>query len=318
MEEYLRQLLHASVEEQPVDNPGRIPLMLSGIYEIKAYKIGQKTLYFIHPKVQISLPQLKKQFQKLRSILGADCVLYDDGYTRYGIPKLVEAGIPFIFGENNIYLPNFGIRLHEGPQPHYPDAEVFSPFTQKLILTALYQGWEHVSGKDLAEFFHVSRMTVNRSLIELEALGLPLTVLEGNTRYYNNHLQCEELYRQCEPYLINPVSKEVRMKYIPEKQMLKGGISALAEYSMLGDNAYLTFAVDRGQYRKIQVSQNDILPRRETPACIVQVHRYLIGQNGVIDPISTILSLSAEDREDARVEQSVNAVLEDIFHGKGV
>ena len=79
--------------------------------------------YLVLPREHVALPDLKKHMAKLRTLLGGNCILYDDGYTRYGISR--------------------------------------------LILTALYHRWTYISGKEISEKIGVSRMTVNRALLEI-------------------------------------------------------------------------------------------------------------------------------------------------------
>lgn len=315
MEEFLQKLFHVPVKEQIFDNEDKLPLILTGLYEIRTFIIGQKLVHLIHPKEHVALPNLKKHFSKLTMLLEGDCILYDDGYTRYGISKLTELGIPFIFGDNNIYLPNLGIQIHEKTKTKLPDVERFSHFTQKMILMALYQGWTDISGKDIAEALGVSRMTVNRTLLELEALALPLTSMVGKTKYFKNDFSREELYSMCEKFFVNPVKKTIRMKQIPNGLKIKSGISALAKYTLLGEDAYPTFAVVHNQFHELDLDQDDFLSREEIPACVIQIHRYLIPRDGVIDPISAMLSIPKDELDDARVEQAIAEIKEGVFNG---
>lgn len=316
MEEFLRKLLHQPVQERAFDETGKLPLFLTGLYDIKAFMIGEKLVYLVHPREHISLPDLKKHFAKLTTLLDGDCILYSDGYTRYGISKLIEKGMPFILGDSNIYLPNLGIQIHAKPKAKLPGVEQFSPFAQKLILTALYQGWKRISGKEISENMGVSRMTVNRALLELAALQLPLVVMEGKTKYFKNDFSREALFKACRDFFINPVKKTMRMAVTPEHVGVKSGVSALAAYTMLSDDPYPTFAVDQGQYRELEIKDGTIASKEELPACFLQIHRYLIVKNGVVDPISATLSLPNDELEDARIEQAVEKIREDVFNGK--
>ncbi len=316
MDEILRRLLHVQVMEQDFDQSGKLPLLLTGLYDIRKCLIGEKTVYLIHPKEHVSLPNLKKHFVKLKKILEGDCVLYGDEYTRYGISKLTEMGIPFIFGDNNIYLPNLGIQIHGKPTAKLPDVSAFSPFTQKMVLTALYQNWTCISGKEIAEKLAVTRMTVNRAFLELEALELPLVTLEGKTKYFKNEFSREELYKRCEDFFLNPVKKTVKLRNIPPNTFVKSGVSALAFYTMLADDRCPSFAVTQEQLRNLELKSADMTSKDENPACILQVHRYLIDKDGVVDPISAILSVPQDDADDARVEQAIEIIKEDVFNGR--
>lgn len=315
MEKTLTNLLHVPVREQQLSED-RIPLFLSGIYEIKAFIVENQTIFLIHPREFVSLPDIKKHMARLRTILGKNCILYGEGYTRYGIGRLIEMGVPFIFGDNNIYLPNLGIRIHEKTGASLPSIERFSPFTQKMILTALYRQWSCISGKEISERMDVSRMTVNRALIELDSLNLPLTEICGKSRYFQNSLSGKELLETCKAYFINPVKKTYRMMAIPKSVHVKSGFSAFAAYTMLNDGPIPTYALTQEQYRKLEIQDKDIAHREDTPSCLIQIHRYLILNNDVIDPISAVLSIPDDDRNDVRVEQAIQTIQQEVCNGK--
>lgn len=95
---------------------------------------------------------------------------------------------------------------------------------------------------------------------------------------------------------------------IPDNTLAKSGVSALASYTMLADDRCPTFAVNQEQLRSLDLKSTDMTSKDETPACMLQVHRYLIEQNGVVDPISAILSVSKDDADDARVEQAIEVI----------
>ncbi len=316
MEAFLQRLLHIPVTEMAFDKSGQLPLLLTGLYEIRCFKVGEKIVYLVHPKEQVALPQLKKHIAKLTKILAADCILYDDGYTRYGIKRLMELGIPFIFGDNNIYLPNLGIQIHERQKAVLPDIDQFSPFTQKLLLTVLYHGWNDISGKELAERLDVTRMTINRALLELEALSLPFVTVNGRVKYFKNELSLEKTYALCRQYFINPVKRTIRVNHIPSDNMLLSGVSALARYTMLGEDQYPTYAVDQEKLRRLAITPKDITPKEDNPACVIQVHRYLIANEDVVDPVSAILSVPDDELDDARVEQAIDDIWEGIYNGR--
>lgn len=316
MEEFLKKLLHVSVKEQIFDKFEKLPLLITGLYEIRSFQVGEKLVYLVHPKEYVSLPQLKKHFSKLTKLLDGDCILYDDRYTRYGISRLIEIGVPFIFGDKNIYLPNLGIQIHDKSKAKLPDVEQFSPFTQKLILLALYHSWKYISGKEIAERLGVTRMTVNRALLELEALELPIVMMDGKTKYFKTDLSREELYKICEEYLINPVKKTVRINRLPSDVILLSGVSALADYTLIGEDPYPTFAVDQKQYRELQIKQEDMTPKGEIPACMIQIHRYLIAHGDVVDPVSAMLSVPVNELADVRIQQAIREIKEGVFDGK--
>lgn len=257
---------------------------------------------------------MKKQWGKFISITGLQCVVYGDEYTRYGRDRMIELGIPFFYGKDNMYLPFLGIALGKKKTIPLPDAEKFSSSTQKMILLALYQKWEKLSTKEIGEKIGVSRITAARALTELQALDLPLVRLEGKTKYFRYQGSRRELYQMCRQYFINPVVKSVPLAEIPSEIYRKSGFSALADWSMLEDNVYPTYGVTRQEYRDLELDSYPLQPTTDRPVCVVQVLRYVIEREGYIDPISAILSLSNNEKSDPRTESAANEILEEILN----
>lgn len=158
-------------------------------------------------------------------------MIFDDSYTRYGKKRMIEMGIPFVFGNEDIYLPFMGVVLMHKRNTTLPDVEKFSPATQKMVLTAFYERWNMISAKEISNRLQFSRMTAGRCLMELQSLGLPLVEIKGKTKYYVFSGARKMLYELCKPYFINPVAKTYLLKEIPDNVHCLGGISVLAHYS---------------------------------------------------------------------------------------
>lgn len=313
--EVLEHLLHTKILECAFDQRC-LPLLLSGLYGIRCFLIDGKKIYAVQPKEHVALPQLAKHMAQLKRRLQGSCILFDTGYTRYGMRRLVDYGIPFLYTDGNIYLPDMGIRIHESPAAHLPEVERFSPFTQKLVLTALYSGWNHLSGKEISLRMGVSRATANRAFVELEALDLPLVQREGKVNYWNTDLDRKALYNACHAYWCCPVRKTLKLTVLPEDLHIKGGLSALAAYSMLNDDAVPAFAVDQEGYRRLNLPKEAIATRDDQPSCVLQIHRYLIVRDDVIDPVSATLSVPETEQDDPRIEQAKEQIREDVFRGR--
>lgn len=142
MQKILEDLLHVKVEEIAFDYKKKLPLFLQGGYEIRIFNIAGENVLFVRPKEQITFPTLKKHWKQFQELLGLQCVIYNDSYTRYGKERMIELGIPFVFGKDNIYLPTLGVILRKAREAKLPEVENFFPFTQKLVLTAIYHNWE--------------------------------------------------------------------------------------------------------------------------------------------------------------------------------
>lgn len=173
MQDILSGLLHTSVYEKKFDELSKLPLYLSSGFEIRLFSVMDIDVLFVKPKQKITFAALKKQWGKFIAITGMQCVIFGDEYTRYGRDRMIELGIPFFYGKDNMYLPFLGIALGKKKTVQLPETEKFSPLTQKMILLAIYEKWEKISTKEISEKMNVSRITAARALMELQALDLP-------------------------------------------------------------------------------------------------------------------------------------------------
>ena len=315
VKEVLGEILHVSVKEKMFNGQDKLPLFIQGGYDIELFQIAGIDVLFVHPKEKVTFTALKKHWLKIQELTGKQCVIYGDSCTRYGKERMLELGVPFIYGKDNIYLPFLGIQLCKHRAAEMPNIEKFSPITQKMILMAIYEGWKEISSKEISEALHVSRVTANRILIELQALDLPFVKLVRNKKYFITNLNKRELYEACIPYVDAPVAKTYALREVPDGITCIGGMSALAHYSMIGDNAYPTYAITREEGRQIKIEEYNTLPKTEVPSCIVQILRYKIEKENVIDPISAVLCVPEKDKDDPRVESCMEEVLEEVWNG---
>lgn len=316
MKETISKLLHLNIEEKALPDLDILPLYLKGGYDIKVYSIAEADVLFIRPRQQITITALDKQRQQLQRLTGLRCVVYGDIYTHYRRERMIELGIPFFYGKDNMYLPFLGVMLGKNKSFQLPEVNKFSASTQKMILTAIYEHWCEVSTLEISERMGMSRATAARCLTELQALDIPVVELRGKTKYYIFEGTGRQLYEMCRTFLQNPIHKSYRLAHIPDEMSCQGGLSAVSRYSMLVDDEYPTFAVTREEFRELEITKYGVLPRTEKPACIVHVLKYKIEKEGLIDPISAVLCLPEQVKDDPRIESAVEEILEAVWNDK--
>ena len=118
----------------------------------------------------------------------------------------------------------------------------------------------------------------------------------------------------------SPVAREHRLGRVPDAELPLGGVSVLCELSMLQDNPWQTFAATKAQERALGLAadgRDTGLDEPEDPACVVQVLRYepVPAPGCVVDPLSAILSLPADERDDPRVAGEIENVLTRVLGG---
>ena len=89
---------------------------------------------------------------------------------------------------------------------------------------------------------------------------------------------------------------------------------------MLQDDPWPTFAATKAQERTLELAadaRDAGLDEPEDPACVVQVLRYepVPAPGCAVDPLSAILSLPADERDDPRVAGEIENVLTRVLGG---
>lgn len=182
-------------------------------------------------------------------------------------------------------------------------------------MKALYEGWQDVSAVQAAEKLEVSRMSITRCYDEIEALGMSFIKMNGRSRRFFASVDKKAMWEDMRPFLRNPIIREFRLEKKPDAEMILGGISALAEYSMLSEECYVTYAVEKNQISELGLKSIHEVPNNEEPVCIVQEVGYILPfkDKKAVDPLSLSLMLSDADMEDPRVENCLNEMLEELI-----
>ena len=193
-----------------------------------------------------------------------------------------------------------------------PPVHLISFLTQKMLLIAIYERWNEVRVSGAAKRLEVSTKSASRCFDELEYLNIDVLGIKGKSRVINIPNDRKQLWQQIERMLRNPVIR----RFILRKDMKlekKAGISALCEYSLLSDNAYLTYAVTKKELKSSGVTEEKQVSELEEIGCVVLELGYFtdfLGK-GLQDPLSVVLSLTEEEQEEERVDISINEMLEE-------
>lgn len=305
MREYLEQILHQSIQEYPYESLEKLPLGCRNAFALSIVEIQKQEILIAAPIETMNLTELRKMRIQLERYTGFQCVFYLKKTNWYSVPKMVEEGIPFIWENHQIYLPFMGLLLQRNEHRKPKRCSIISFLTQKLLLKALYEGWQDVSAVQAAEKLEVSRMSITRCYDEIEALGMSFIKMNGRSRRFFASVDKKAMWEDMRPFLRNPIIREFRLEKKPDAEMILGGISALAEYSMLSEERYVTYAVEKNQISELGLKSIHEVPNNEEPACIVQEVGYILPfkDKKAVDPLSLSLMLSDADMEDPRVEK---------------
>ena len=269
MKEYLERVMHQSVDERPFDAPEKLPLGCRNAFELNIVKLGQREFLLAAPVEDMNLTELRKSRIQMERYTGYPCAFYLKKVNWYAAPKMVEEGIPFVWENRQVYLPFLGMLLQENGKKPPKQCVVISFLTQKLLLKALYENWQNVMAVQAADLLGVSRMSITRCYDEIEALGLPFLKTQRRSRRFHAMADKKEMWEVMRSFLRDPIIRTFRFERKPDAEMILGGTSALAKYSILGVDSCVTYAVRKNQIKALGFP------------CLLRQNRDRVGKGGV-------------------------------------
>jgi hypothetical protein len=249
----------------------------------------------------------------LRAKAAAEPIYVRRQITPYNRKRLIEHQVPVIVPGHQLYLPMLAIDLREHFRRARAEPPVLSPATQALFLHALLRDSDNELGPaDMAKRLGYSAMTMTRAFDELEAAQLGTVTTRGRERALGLAGDRRDLWTRALPLLRTPVAER---RFLDRAAAItdapRGGLTALAEYSMLAPPAQATYALGRAQWRAWRRGQTFAeIPRQDPDAQVIEVWRYppaLLAKRTFVDPLSLYLSL--KDDPDERVQSSLEEMM---------
>ena len=312
MNEFIEKCIGMKVDIKDVDYNGKLPMIYSSLYDFKIASMHNIEWLIAIPKEKINLAQLRKNHRQIEKLLDMRCALYIKDTSTYYKNAMIADGIPFIVEDREIYLPFLGILLNSANERNIKPVQRLSFLTQKMIITAIYEKWNEVTVTKAAEQLDITKMSASRCFDEIDFFDMPILGTKGKSRVINIPDDVKGLWSSIEVYMRNPV---LNIFNINDNLTLpvKGGMSALAEYSMISDNKYPTYVVAKKDIKDLALKDRLVDIKKDEPGCIIQEVGYVIsfGNGDAIDPLSLFLSLSDDEKADERIEISVREMLEE-------
>ena len=313
MKDYLEKTLRQQVSIKANNSLcDKLPLAFKGRYYFFDIETNGMHWIAIKPKSDAGLVTLRKDRAKVQAAVGLNCAIFMDSTTCYIKEKLLEEGIPFVLADKQVYLPFIGFLLTSSGERDITPVQLISYLTQKLILTAIYEKWDKVTVSEAAVRLGVTKTSVTRCFDEIEYLSIDILDAKGKSRAITVSEDRKKLWEKLQSVLRNPVIAryELREDLLLDK---KAGITALCEYSLLSDNDYPTYAITKKEISETGIKKMKRVRRGEEIGCVVLELGYFIDfeNKKIEDPLSVVLSLSDEEKQDERVSISINEMLEE-------
>lgn len=309
MIKYLESILRMDVRiDEPASIYSQIPLLYKGTYNIFIINSGGIEWLAMQPKTNVGLSQLRKNRAFIEKNKQLNVALFLEKSSLYSKDKMIEEGIPFVIQDDTVYLPFLGILLGKKQRELKPVHKI-SFLTQKILLIGLYEGYDKATVTNLAEKISVSKMAISKSFDEIEYLDIGVLNTGERRRTITIKGDKKSIWEQIRLYMRNPV---IRVFDLTDDAHLprKAGISALSECSLLADNAYPTYAIEKCEIGTSGIREMKQSAKGEDIGCRVLEVGYFIDsiKGNVQDPLSIVLSIE-DEMSDERVELAVEAML---------
>lgn len=283
----------------------------------------------------VSVPEIRKHMDNLASKFPNTFIFITKALPANDRRRLIEKKVQFIVPGAQMYMPSMGMDLRE----HFPrrsvKVEAMGPATQAMLIRQLSTPWlgslqtsDVALGRGysfLGKDFDYSRMTLSRSVKELETLDLISLVTKARNGFAHGNdvdfkMSSSELWEKARPHMKSPVKKSIWLDKVPatDPSMLmiagESSLAIMAEDTMLADPRLPVYAISVDQYN--EHSNKGFI--REVPedeaVCQVEVWSYepirIHKWAPCVDMFSLILSF--QDHEDPRIQQCVEELEEKV------
>ncbi len=314
MLDYLNQTLGLEATITPWEEAEQFPLYLRNGRKYFLLHVGDVECVLIKAdEKSFSLPAFRKQMAKLPGSPEHIVLCFKHLESRQR-KALIEAQLPFIVPDSQVYLPFLGMFLQERMKSVKAAPEKLSPAAQLILLYLIYEpAAQPIRKVDLAKRLELSAMNVTRAVQELEALELVTVEKTGRSDYVSATDAGKALYEKALSYMIDPVQKRI---FVQDKANFAGvplaGKSVLAERSMLAPPPVTCRAISRNAYKQLEGIE-EIDPAWSNGQDYIQLELWkydpqVLADSAGVDVIS--LSLSLQENRDERVEQAVEEMME--------
>lgn len=309
--EFIEKVLGLSVSRQPWEHLQKMPYYIQDRFTIEKVALGNIATLFIYPKTELDhTAALQKHIARIQKAESIPVVIVLLSMSRYRRDAFVEARIPFVVPDKQLYLPFVGTYMQERLDSEEVKLEKFQPATQVLFFYYLYQGKKDMYMSNAVKDLGYSAMTISRAAKQLVQTGFFTESKNGVQKVLTGTVQGRELFYSVRPALINPVRRRTSVKKTElNNEYILAGDTAIAKQTMLNDSMFRCYAVV-GKQRITELpyamdANSDV---------VVELWKYdpaLLSKDGMVDPLS--LAMSYENEEDERVQEAIEELLDTLW-----
>jgi len=280
------QLIPRTIFGMPISFLGdpictKIPRIFLEEFDILRCQLSGRDDLSFHALVTPTRPSTKSVKAAVKAIAEIDnlpCVVCCPAMDFDQKESLAREGIAYIQNASNALLPFIGGIINEGWTAQQPRRLSFQ--AQRIFVNYFAGYWVHCNARHLAEMMGMSNASITKYLAELMAIYPALVTQEGKSKYLRPPvISRAELLDLFEPYLVNPVKLEHRLRQeIPldalrEYNARLSGESELALLSDLAQPPIMTVALTSKKLEELKSEYEQtwkVAPGHSEAAMIVQ------------------------------------------------
>jgi hypothetical protein len=308
----------------PTSQMAGFPLFLRDRYQLAPAELFGKTWLLAmeqSPHASGSAQEYLGHQQRFQEGLGGQPVaLVLPSINPWTRNRLIQAGVPFIVPDSQLFLPPLAVDLRERGMDKnatlLSSDRPLTPTAQLLVLFHLTkQPVSDLPLQAVARKLACTAMMISKAKEELVRAGLCETTRRDRFLHLVFPERRRDLWDRARPYLRTPVLRENFVRWrSPPASALEAGLTALSHRTLMSDDALPTWAVSQAIYRSGQENGSlETLPEPYGASARLQSWRYapnLTGDGSGVDPLSLYLSL--HDSPADRVRAQADILLENF------
>ena len=270
--------------------------------------------------------EIKNNVENIKRKLNRKVIIVKNKINSYDRIRLIKYKIGFIIPNKHLYIPEMLIDLRESFDIEKIVREKFTPSTQFILI---FHSLKHnLSGKTLNEVIKIidnfnkknnhnlmnySKMTINRAFNELKYFKICNIERKKGMNYLFFPKNKKKLLHKAKKFMINPISKKIRLYKSSNKLKLKlySGITALSEYTLIAPENIKTFAMYKKQFNKERIP-NNMEFNEYFNLELWEYNPFSLSLNKkTVDPISLYFSLKGS--KDERISKSLENLLKNCL-----
>lgn len=319
LEAQLTKILGSATELTPRERVG-LPAYLARAYNFWGGDLlGREALFAIArpERVELTAKRIEGDARALQAVAQELVVIVLPHVEAHVRRRLIERRVPFMVPGKQLFLPRIGVDLLEialGPKREL--AEQLGWASQVTILRHIL--WKDVEARSLrkvATALGYSAMALSNARRQLVAAALATVVTKGRAHTLRFEGAPHELWDAALPHLRTPVRRRVAVRLVGEPlEEVQAGLSALSQLTEIAAAPIPTIAMSHGAAAAAEeCGQIEACPNEDEADRFIEVWNYdpgVLAAGRCVDPLSLYLSL--RDDPDARTEQAVERLVEEI------